>query len=51
MEIRETQILSPYAMLSIHSRGREEPEEECDIPAGISKRQGPDPSLQGIPQT
>ena len=31
MEIRETQILSPYAMLSIHSRGREEPEEECDI--------------------
>ena len=27
MEIRETQILSPYAMLSIHSRGREEPEE------------------------
>lgn len=31
MEQREKECLSPYATLSIHSRGREVPEEQCDI--------------------
>ena len=31
MEIRETQLLSPYAALSSRSAGRERKEEECDI--------------------
>lgn len=31
MEQREQECLSPYATLSIHSRGREVPEEQCDI--------------------
>lgn len=30
-EKREIEILSPFATLSVHSRGRETPEEECDI--------------------
>lgn len=31
MEQRELELLSPYASHSIHSRGRERPEEECDV--------------------
>ena len=31
LEIRETTYLSPYATLSSKSKGRERPEEECDI--------------------
>ena len=31
MEQRELELLSPYASHSLHSRGRERPEEECDI--------------------
>lgn len=31
MEQRELELLSPYASHSIHSRGREQKEEECDI--------------------
>ena len=31
MELRELELLSPYAAHSGHSRGRERPEEECDI--------------------
>lgn len=31
MEQREWELLSPYAAHSFHSRGRERPEEECDI--------------------
>lgn len=31
MEQRELELLSPYAAHSGHSRGRERPEEECDI--------------------
>lgn len=31
LEMREKEILSPYAALSTESRGRERPEEECDI--------------------
>lgn len=31
MERRELELLSPYAAHSVHSRGRERPEEECDI--------------------
>lgn len=31
MEQRELELLSPFAAHSIHSRGRERPEEECDV--------------------
>ena len=31
LELRETEILSPYASFSRESRGREREEEECDI--------------------
>ncbi len=31
MEQRELELLSPYAAHSLHSRGRERPEEECDV--------------------
>ena len=31
MEQRELELLSPYAAHSGHSRGRERPEEECDV--------------------
>ena len=31
MEQREKECLSPYATLSINTRGRETPEEQCDI--------------------
>ena len=31
IERMECETLSPYATLSIHSRGRDEPEEQCDI--------------------
>lgn len=31
MEQRELELLNPYASHSLHSRGRERPEEECDI--------------------
>ena len=31
MEQRELELLSPFAAYSIHSRGRERPEEECDV--------------------
>lgn len=31
MEQRELELLSPYASHSLHSRGREQKEEECDI--------------------
>ncbi len=31
MEERELELLSPYASYSVHSRGRDKPEEECDI--------------------
>ncbi len=31
MEKRETEMLSPYATLSIYSKGRDRPEEECDV--------------------
>jgi dGTPase len=31
MEQRELELLSPYAACSVHSAGREHPEEECDI--------------------
>jgi dGTPase len=39
MEQREQKMLSPYAALSLCSRGRERQEEEC-----LSERQGQDPS-------
>ena len=31
IERMECETLSPYATLSIHSRGRDDPEEQCDI--------------------
>lgn len=31
MEQRELELLSPYAAHSLHSRGRERQEEECDV--------------------
>lgn len=31
MEVREAELLSPYAALSGRSRGRDRPEEECDV--------------------
>ena len=31
MEQREQKMLSPYAALSLCSRGRERQEEECDV--------------------
>ncbi|WP_373217503.1 deoxyguanosinetriphosphate triphosphohydrolase [Ruminococcus sp. 5_1_39BFAA] len=31
MELREAELLSPYAALSGRSRGRDRPEEECDV--------------------
>ena len=31
MEAREKQLLSPYAALSVNSRGRDVEEEECDV--------------------
>ena len=31
IERMECETLSPYATLSIHSRGRDNPEKQCDI--------------------
>ena len=31
MEQQELKVLSPYAAHSVHSRGRERTEEECDV--------------------
>ncbi len=47
MEQRERELLSPYASHSADSRGRDRPEEECDVRT-VSERQGQDPSLQGF---
>ena len=35
MEQREQKMLSPYAALSLCSRGRERQEEECDVRMSI----------------
>ena len=44
MEQREQKMLSPYAALSLCSRGRKRQEEECDVTDCLSERQGQDPS-------
>lgn len=48
MEQRERELLSPYASHSADTRGRDRPEEECDVQYRISAGQGQDPSLQGF---
>ena len=53
MEQRERELLSPYASHSADTRGRDRPEEECDVrtayqQACFSAGQGQDPSLQGF---
>ena len=45
MEQRERELLSPYASHSADTRGREHPEEECDVRTTYQERQRQDPSL------
>ena len=46
----EKQLLSPYATLSVNTRGRQYPMEKCPIKNGVCARQGQDNTLQIIPQ-
>ena len=39
MEQRERELLSPYASHSADTRGREHPEEECDVRTTYQERQ------------
>ena len=49
LEKMERETLSPYATLSVNTKGREREEEQCRCPACFSARQGQNPALQGIP--
>ena len=45
MEQRELELLSPWASHSIHSRGRDREEEECDVRTVYQREQGQDSAL------
>ena len=45
MEQRERELLSPYASHSADTRGREHPEEECDVRTTYQRDRRQDPSL------